>query len=426
MLNIANVILGAFGRFRSSRDGVFSIAVALGMVMLLCAVAVALNTTRLLNAKTSMQDVLDAATLAAAHAKTKDEAEKVIDNHIARFVATNEKVSGYKVKVLSFNVNEVATEAYGTVPMLISPIFSAENVDVAVRSTVDRGSAGSGGPGGSGGSGTGTYREVIMAVDMSSSLGVAATPEDRKALGDLTLPYVQAWGWYGYGNSMPNGCAFACHRSEGWEPNGKTVYQMAKEAGIKLREDELLRQFGGLVDLLLGDGKIKISVIGFSNWADLLISKSQTANAIKDSLDNFADNARFETYFWQAFAKINEVAGTQGDGTQLNPIKTVVLITDGIESRDAFNAQRPIDVDLCTNLKSKGIEIAVVELQYPVLEENLLYDDTVGPVAGQISPAMRSCASPGWYFLAEGNSDVLVKFEELKSKLAARTVRLTQ
>ena len=63
---------------------------------------------------------------------------------------------------------------------------------------------------------------------------------------------------------------------------------MAKDAGIKLREDELVHQFSGLVDLLLdasdpdvAAGKRKMSIMAFSGKTEKLISPSKSAKSLK-------------------------------------------------------------------------------------------------------------------------------------------------
>lgn len=208
---------------------------------------------------------------------------------------------------------------------------------------------------------------------------------------------------------------------------------MAKDAGIKLREDELVHQFSGLVDLLLdasdpdvAAGKRKMSIMAFSGKTEKLISPSKSANAVKAVLNDFAKADRFETEYAKAFSKFKTFVGTQGNDTEANPDKMLILITDGIESRDAFHSQKAIDVGLCTDLKASGIKLAVIELKYPKLTSNFLYDDTVLPVEDDISPAMEACASPGWYFQAADNADIPVKFNEIKNKFGVAFTRLME
>ena len=107
-------------------------------------------------------------------------------------------------------------------------------------------------------------------------------------------------------------------------------------------------------------------------------------------------------------------------------IRLEFAISDGIESRDAYFSQSSMDVSLCTAVKNKGFQIAVVEIKYPKLVSNSLYADTVLPVETTISPAMQQCASPGWYFQAVNNADVPAKFLALKDQIMAGASRLTQ
>ena len=68
----------------------------------------------------------------------------------------------------------------------------------------------------------------------------------------------------------------------------------------------------------------------------------------------------------------------------------------------------------------------MIELKYPKLTSNFLYDDTVLPVEDDISPAMEACASPGWYFQAADNADIPVKFNEIKNKFGVAFTRLME
>lgn len=324
-------------------------------------------------------------------------------------------IRDFSANITTFDGENLTATATANVPLAFSPLIGPSARRVSVLSSAGHAL---------------NYQDLLFAIDMSSSMGMGATELDRKKLGDLTVQYTRkAW----YGNNLPQGCAFGCHAREGWEPGNKTVYQMARENGITLLEDELLHQFGGLVDLLLdpsdrnvAEHKRTVSVIGFSQTTKRLITASTSASAVKNSLDSFPADKRFETYFAKAFTEISNMLGVQGDGSRLKPKKMLILITDGIESRDAFYSQGPIDAKLCRDLKAKGFDIAVVELKYPKLLNNYLYDDTVLSVETKISPALQECASPDWYFQVKDNSEIPKKFQELGEKFDLSTVRLTQ
>lgn len=386
---------------------------ALSATAVAFAVGLTIDYSRMTRAQKALQNVVDIAALAAVQENSLDKANTVFTAYASSYFGDETVLEFYEPRIDSFVGDHLVAIATGQVRLTFGGILGYQTMPVSVRSEVAR---------------TNGYQELLFAIDLSSSLGMAATEEDRRKLGEISYPYTRtAW----YGEALPQGCAFACHLREGWEPAGKTMHDIARENNILLREDELIRQFGGLVDLLLSQsdphvaaGKRKVSVMAFSNTTDDLIIRSSSASAVKATLDDFPSNRRYETHYWNAFNRIGQLLGNQGTGSADSPSKMVILITDGIESRDAFYAQRAIDESLCANLKEKGFEIAVVELKYPVIQDNYLYRDTVKPVEDQISPAMQRCASPGWYFQAANNTEIPGKFNELREKFGISNVRL--
>lgn len=372
----------------------------------------AVDYSRGVRAQGVLQESLDAAVLAAVQEETREAAQIVLDGFLAsRSQALPATVSA---TIDSFDGEVLVARAEMALQATLGAILGDGEMAIKVRASAERASH---------------YQELHFAVDLSGSVGMGATEADRAALEQLTQPYVGAM----YGARLPQGCAFGCHRREGWEPGTKTVYEMARDAGIKLREDELIHQFNGLIDLLLDPadeavqkGMRKVSVVAFSNWATQLIAPSDQASAVKAVLPNFPRGERFETNYQAAFDEFTRLLGTQGSGSETNPKKMLILITDGIESRDAFFAQRSIDLNLCNALRQRGFRLAVVELKYPKLFSNALYDDTVLPVETSISPTIEQCASPGWYFQAVDNTDIPAKFAELKERIAASTAHLVQ
>ena len=405
--------------FHGNESGSIAIYATMILGVLIGAIALAVDYSHLLEMRSKMQNTLDAAVLAAIQEDDSASAEAALNKYVSALPASG-GLESFQAEVVSFDDTQITARAGGVVSMSFAPIFGITSMAVQVKAAASRGSK---------------YREMLFALDMSSSMGMAATEEGRKKLGEISYPYTrQAW----YGEQLPQGCAFGCHLREGWEEGGKTMYQIARENGIPLLEDELLHQFGGLVDSLLDPadknviaGKRKISVMGFSKTTKRLVTSSSSASAVKSALSTFPANQRYETYFANAFQEIGSMLGNQGDGTQTKPEKMLVLITDGIESRDAFYAQSPLDVAYCTKLKDKGFDIAVVELKYPVLLNNYLYNDTIGvksagkTVAERIAPALEQCASAGWYFQVTDNSEIPLKFDELKQKFSGE-IRLTQ
>ncbi|MEZ5850316.1 MAG: VWA domain-containing protein [Hyphomicrobiaceae bacterium] len=413
-VNITRLPVCAVAQINQCTSGSVALIVAIALPILFGATALAVDYGRIVSARSWLQSTLDAATMAALSEDTRSAAQSKFDAYVAGKTA-DLGAGTVTAKLTFFSSNKVSTSGSIAVPMTLAGVLGTTSNRIEARSSAERGVG---------------YQSIYFAVDMSSSMGVAATEADRIALENLTKPYSTA----AYGSRLPQGCAFGCHRREGWEPGTKTVYQMAREAGIRLREDELKAQFGGLVDLLLDpndpavSGSMRtVSVIGFSGRAEQLIRPSSSAGDVKASFDLFRDTDKYETAYAEAFTEFKRLLGDQGDGTSASsPQKTLVLISDGIESRDAFFSQSAIKASLCSDLKSRGFRLAVVEIKYPKLVSNALYEDTVLPVETAISPGLEACASPGWYFQATNNSDVPAKFAEFKSQILARSSRLTR
>jgi hypothetical protein len=401
-------------RFKVCETGTVAVSAGVAITALLGVTGLAVDYAQTVRAHSALQTALDSAVLAAVHEDTQEKAKSTLDKYIAAQSTNISTQNGISTTIIAFDGSSLEVKAAASFPTSFGALFGRKFTQIEAKAAAKR---------------AGGYQEIHFAIDFSSSLGMAASDADRVALENLTQSYTLA----AYGSLLPQGCAFGCHAREGWEPGTKTVYQMARDAGIKLREDELLTQFNGLVDLLLDpndsavqNGARKVGVIGFSGTARQLVAPTNSAATVKASASTFPNNERLETNFSTAFATFDSLLGTQGDGSSGNPLKTLVLITDGIDSRSAYFAQKAIDLSLCTSLKSKGFRLAIVEIKYPKLINNNLYDDTVLPVETTISPAMQQCASPGWYFQASNQANVPAKFNELKNKLTEVATRLAK
>jgi hypothetical protein len=91
--------------------------------------------------------------------------------------------------------------------------------------------------------------------------------------------------------------------------------------------------------------------------------------------------------------------GTRASGD--NPQAVMFIITDGMRDEETGGRQMgPIPVDECTNIKARGIRIAVLYTTYQI--ESVNYDwwsnTYVVPNLWKLSPALQACASPGLFF----------------------------
>jgi hypothetical protein len=235
--------------FVANENGAFSVVLAVGMMMLIGAAAVAIDASTILTTKSKMQNSLDGAVLAAIHEDTPENVEAKLRTYLAEFAGDGRNVDQFDVEIVSFDGTELVAEASGDVSMMVGSALGVRPTHVAVRAAAKRGG------------GTPTvvsqdYQELIFAVDMSGSLGIAATPEDREKLEALTAQYMPTSH---YGSNLPQGCAFACHRREGWEPDTRTMYEIARDNNVKLREDELILQFKGRKGQDVGCGLLELA-----------------------------------------------------------------------------------------------------------------------------------------------------------------------
>ena len=377
--------------FVVSRSGSIAILGAGLIFVLLACVGFAIDYTRSINARTALQQAVDAAALAAANdpLMKKDNAREIAVAYLNANARGTLKTLDSKALAnarLDVEWNNAIIEMTATthIKSTFANVVGISELPVVATSRASR-SIGD--------------TEIYAVIDLSSSLGLAADPQARADLEALTSPYTSG------------GCAFSCHQRDGWEPAGKTVHDMAREAGIPLREDVLKSAFAGFVDNYLPSedpaveaGKKKIGVIGFSDDARMLTQATTDMAKIKASLDLFPGAQRVNTKFDPALTKALDLIGAQGDGFNGHPRKSVLLVTDGLGwnrygGSDA-SSNGPIKQSLCDSFKSNGFTLAVIDVKYLDATGEFNFDAYVSGYYNDISPSLQACATPGLYFQA--------------------------
>ncbi len=377
--------------FARDDDGSVAILFGLLIIVLFGLAGGAVDYSRAVDAKSRLQQAVDSAVLAAARDPYASEAQiKAVAT--AYLNANTESMLGSDVSSVSITrtsgaTAEVTVTANSASPTTMLSLFGIQKMDIKATSTagVDLGET-----------------EIYAAIDMSESMGIAADDAARTAMQNLTAPYTGA-------TANPEGCMFGCHMRDGWEPPGETVYSMAKAAGIPMREDVLHSAFGAFVDNFMpaGDQAVaenrkRMSIIGFSDDAKVLQSPTNDVSEIKAAPAKFPDPQRNNTVFKTALPKIRDIMGPQGDGMGGKPRKTLLLVTDGLawirSSSDPDNG--PMNAALCDSFKNDGIVVAVIEVKYQEAAGEHWFETLVAGKYADISPALESCASPGFYFQA--------------------------
>jgi Flp pilus assembly protein TadG len=260
------------------------------------------------------------------------------------------------------------------------------------------------------------YVDFYLLLDNSPSMGVAATPADVTKMV----------------NNTSDKCAFACHDYN----DANNYYNLAKTLGVTTRIDVLRSATQSLMDtagatetysnqfrMAIYDFGASSKTIGlralFSLSASL--SSAKTAAGGIDLMGVYGNNDSYtadkDTQFSTVFPAINSAINAPGAGTSASPMKYLFFVSDGVA--DEYNTgctkptvsggrcQSPIDVSLCTTIKSRGIKIAVLYTTYLQLPTNSWYMTYIDPFNkgpfgpspnSEIAQNMQSCASPGLYF----------------------------
>ncbi|MBY6239920.1 pilus assembly protein TadG-related protein [Methylosinus sp. Sm6] len=157
------------------------------------------------------------------------------------------------------------------------------------------------------------------------------------------------------------------------------------------------------------------------------------------------------TDFNMALTKMNSDLPDPGNGGSTGgdkPQEVLMLVTDGVDDASHYlsgqcstrfnwsysnsfgsfyRCQQPIDVSLCSTIKSRGIRIAVLYTTYFPVTSNGWYRDTVAPFISQVPTNLQSCASsPQLYFEVNTNGDITEAMTTLFKNAVSTAPHLTQ
>jgi Flp pilus assembly protein TadG len=405
----ADALRGAFDELRRAEAGNVALTFALAFIPLIGGVGAAVDYSNALKVRTWLQAAADAAAigaisyssagLTAATTMTKDgpvsagvtEGKDIFNGEISA-------KSGFTLKKLTVKVNRKNGSVTGSVtysasvPTTFLGIFKIATITVTGSSSSSNVLP--------------TYLDFYLLLDNTPSMGVGATPADVSTMV----------------NHTSDQCAFACHDLN--DPNN--YYNLAKSLGVTMRIDVLRTATQTLMDTAKATEKysnqFRMAIYTFgasSTTASLstiqsLTSSLSTAKTAAANIDLMTVNGQGQfndqdTNYDSILPAINSTISSPGDGTSSNsPQKVLFFVSDGVA--DEYNpascsqpttggrCQQPMNLDLCTTIKKRGVKIAVLYTTYLPLPTNDWYNTWIAPFSGTISTNMQSCASPGLYF----------------------------
>lgn len=448
----------------SQRAGNVAMSFALLAVPICIAIGASVDYVRAYNTQARMQADLDAALITAIK-EVDDLDEKSIKADIVEWFTAqaDTKDASYTISTASITVSKVdrtvKAVVRGTVPTTFMGLANIKQVNVAATSSVA-------GPATS-------YLNVYLVLDKSASMLLPSTKAGQDALIAKT------------------GCTFACHEVEGgpWTVSGvsyNTHYKAAKAMGVQLRADVAVTAAKEVLTMIdLADPshtRIKIGLYKVGTSATQVLAPTTSTTTALSTLTNDAkglNSATSETTsaFDVSIPALSKLIGSAGDGTTANtPLKLVLLLTDGVQSkRDwvvdnpsntwdcvstvsgnciKFNSKffpdqdmvQPLGPSLCNEMKNADVTVGVLYTEYLSIPLDWGYNGTVGDTMKSssfngslrsgvsktiarrdyIPYALEDCATSSDMFLSASDAD---EIEEGLSTLFEQylgSVRLTQ
>lgn len=419
-----------FKRLFADRRGNFAIMAAILMTPVFGCVGLAVDYARAMDLKTQLQAAADAAALGAiaeGSPGVKIGLDKIEDGRmtLAETDASN-LFRGYLIGSNGVELGDVKTEVVKTgtelraridfsasIETTFARIFGYDDLTVSGAATaVVR---------------TAPYMDFYMLLDNSPSMGVGATLEDIQTMVKNT----------------PDKCAFACHDLS----TTNNYYNLAKELGVAMRIDVVRQATQRLMDKATAMRKFKnqfrVAAYTFGEAAtdmrlteiSKLTKKLEDVKAAAAEIDlmtipkqNYNNDQ--QTDFDTTFADLNKkIKGKVGDGSKPSRRqKYVFFVSDGVGDSDKpaphctkrttnRRCQEPIDVDVCQQLKDRGIKVAVLYTTYLPLPENNWYNEWIKPFQHEIDDRMEDCASPGLFFEVSPSEGIAEAMEALFIKV---------
>ena len=270
------------------------------------------------------------------------------------------------------------------------------------------------------------YSDIEIMMDLSSSMGIAATQAGMAALGALTQTSTLVQGNAGLANQGKQPCAFGCH----WDANSHDFYGLARSAGIQLRVDVLLGAVQNILATLETkntNGLFRVGLYSYNTIFQTLyrlngnIPAAQRIERVATvpvvPLDPVTGGVTGDTNFPLAMTTITNLTQQAGDGTNpFQPQKFVFLITDGVQDYLDANGNRiqgTIDPTACTALKAKGATLMVLYTEYFPIPTNPYYNAFIAPISSAIQSTLQACASPSYFYYATDATSIQTALNQM-------------
>ena len=269
----------------------------------------------------------------------------------------------------------------------------------------------------------GNYIDIYVVMDVSQSMGIAATPTDMQKLFTATK-----------NETNQGGCVFGCHVLTPGQ-TGLTNQQVAQEQHIPLRIDVVKTAVQSMIAQVktLSGSVPTVSVGLYTMELGLSTVTPPTTNyplltnlAAGIDLGNDQDGGTFaDTSTQVSLASLTTLIGSSGDGTTaLKAKKYVFILTDG--TSDTFSSScwttsshcvTPYDPAWFSQINQNATTGIIYTPYYPIYNNNDInqgeqssYKELVDPVINLLPTALKSCTSTPnsnqWFIQASDSSSL--------------------
>jgi Flp pilus assembly protein TadG len=413
-------------RFRHDEGGTMAMMMGLAVIPLIFSVGAGVDYGSANMVKSKLDSVADTAALSAVdHLAISGTAAAAQTTAANTFNAEAVNLSNVTIT----NVSATVADSTSGRTAVVNYTATKSNIFMAalgIPSTTITGQA-------TAAAGLSTYIDFYLLLDNTPSMGVGATTADINTMV----------------NNTSDQCAFACHDTS----NSSNYYDLAKKLGVTMRIDVLksatqsLMNNATTIETLPNQYRMAVYTFGTSaaNAAltnvVALTSNLSGAESSVNTIDLMTvsgqnQNNDQDTNYEAIIPAINTAIPSPGPGTQTSPQKVLFFVSDGVADENNPNScseqtvsgarcQEPINDALCTAIKNRGIQIAVLYTTYLPLPTNAWYNQYIGPMSNDISPQMQSCASPGLFFAVsptQGISDAMTALFQ-NAVMTARLVK---
>lgn len=300
-----------------------------------------------------------------------------------------------------------------------------------------------------------TYVNYFILVDVSSSMGIAATQADMAKLWNATA----AQGYTFSRQDGSKGCVFACHLVQ--QGHAQSSYTTARQAGVTLRIDAAVSAIQNIIAQAANiAGKTKNISFGLyllqknpdtgklvvrltdpagSNYAQPINNYSQLATKAA-TIDLGSTDGRGDTDLNAELSYFNSILPSNGSGASATaPLNYVVLITDGVSDSVLYSCGvspscvSAMDPNYCNALKQKATVGVIYTTYLTIYQDNTpptldkLYDYLkMQNVVPSLRPNLQACASSSdLFFEATEGPEIVARMQDLFNKTQPVTSRLT-